>query len=129
MLKVVFNQKKLAFHLSMLKVVFKPCQHVPACLTCAAALTGCPQCGTDVEEKIAKAGVALLQKHQLLYLLHSVETPDARVGDGEVVEETATPGLRLLKVDPVIENCWQMISRWLRRMMRMWAGRRKGIGW
>ena len=46
-----------------------------------------------------------------LYLLHSVETPDARVDDGKVVEETAIPGLRLLKVDPVIENCWQMISR------------------
>ena len=41
------------------KVVFKPCQHMPACPSCAASLTGCPQCGAEVEEKIVKPGLEL----------------------------------------------------------------------
>ena len=90
-----------------------PCQHMPACPSCAASLTGCPQCGAEVEEKIVKPGfalvIALTLELAFKHILHSVESLDPGVGDG--MGETGIPGLRLLKVDPVIENCWQIINR------------------
>ena len=57
------------------KVVFKPCQHMPACPSCAASLTGCPQCGAEVEEKVVKPGVelAIALELELEHILHSVE--------------------------------------------------------
>ena len=52
------------------KVVFKPCQHMPACLSCAANLAGCPQCGSEVEEKILKPGFALSLLSNIKFTAH-----------------------------------------------------------
>ena len=56
--EVVANKTSPFYSSHIPKVVFNPCQHMPAGPTCATDLFSCPQCGEEVAESLSQPGLA-----------------------------------------------------------------------
>ena len=66
--EVVANKTSPFYSSHFPKVVFNPCQHMPACAT---DLFSCPQCGEEVAESLSKPGLADIDLANISCLLFS----------------------------------------------------------